>query len=113
MSFTCWPCFVMSRHDRNTTEAADMIAVARDAFAQARDLDEGSEQQQKLLGDAHRIVEQVVLANAGDGFMTYMVQVHPVGSNESWPNETVWLPSSGISVGPCVRCRRTRPCVNT
>lgn len=96
MAFTCFTCHMREQRDGQTY--LDNIAVARDAEIDGR----AEEARAIRLRAASYIL----------GTADYHLATKQVGDNESWPGETVWLPSVGVSVGPCEDCDRTRPCVN-
>ena len=107
MSFTCYSCFARHAlmHTANLT-AEDL--VARDAA-----LTDRREEAVRVIVEAGH--ERDWAEKRVDELLRLEIEIpsyRHVGEHEAWPNDQVWLPGVGISVGPCEDCRQTRPCVN-
>lgn len=131
MSFTCYGCYARDALLRLERLSPDE-AVARDALIEGRvasDTKDGvvvaltltirSDNYEKAITilTSSGLSRAAAHKRAGDLVMlkteTEIPPYRSVGAHEAWPGEEVWLPSLGVSVGPCEDCGNERPCVNT
>lgn len=99
MAFTCFQCFAVEEQILNKDHLHD-LAVARDAREDGR------------VREFMELLERVMMEFKDKPKYTTFVQLYPVGQHDGWPGYLVWLPSIGVSVGPCESCHDEFPCVN-